>query len=1199
MLVLTGGTTQAQPQAPYNLRATPGDGEVQLSWLFSGHAAVTGFSFRYATDAAALSGAAPSGWLAISGSTPETDEHLVQELANGTRYYFQVRAVGRDVESAASEIATVQLPASPNELVEIPDDELRTAIRTALGRDWGMPITRLDMATLTHLQANDRHITDLSGLEHLINSTHFNLEGNQITDLSPLGGLTALQSLKLAYNEVVDISPLADLTGLTHLDLAGNGVADVSALEGLTSLQWLILDFNEIVDISALGNLTNLASLSLSFNRIADVSPLRSLTALYRLFLYNNEIVDVSALGDLTGLNNLRLANNRIVDASALGSLTHLRRLHLSNNEIADVSAFGGLVNMDELILDNNAITDVSALGGLSALRNLYLDNNEIVDVSALGGLTGLVDLWLADNRIVDVSALGNLTRLNRLHLANNQITDVSALGGLVDVRSLYLDNNQIADVSAFERMSWVRALSLNGNEITDVSALSGLTQLRDLWLADNEITDTSPLGTLELLHLCLAKNHIRHPGELPSLMQGLDLSDNAIADVTTLGDLVWSGPSWLNLSGNEITDVAPIGNLTPRALYLDDNDISDVSVLRRSDGLYVENNRIGDVSALVGRYGTGASVALRGNPLSADAIERDVPAIRWAGTTVLSGRQLPLFPSTLDTIGREGFVRVLNRSESAGIVWVEAVDDAGVRRGPVRLAVGPGAAAHFDSTDLEGGNAAKGLESGVGAPTAGSWRLELSSTLDIEALAYIRMPDGFLTSVHDVVPRYQRACSDIPQWGRSARRPSDLHVAIFNPARDLAQRSTLRLINANEDTSPAEWVRPATSLSTSIWGIDDAGALRAVDVSIRAGAATATAAQLERFGIGDGIGKWRLIVPAARSLEAMSLLESPHGHLTNLSSVPLPGADGAWRVPFFPAASSAGGQGFVRIANVGDEPAEAAVVAVDDSGMRTEPVVLRLGPWEALHFSSKDLEQGNEASDLGWGVGSPRQGDWRLEITSASDIGVTSFLRYRDGFLTSMHDVVSADGNVYNVVFFNPARNTRQVSLLRLANDSDAAATVSIIGVDDAGRRGGEVGAVIPSGQATTFTAAQLEEGAPGLVGRMGSGQGKWQLLVATDRPLTVMSLLASSSGHLTNLSSRGDGGRRPLRRVGKPYRPSPPRWWSFWREPPTWYTDARMGAIGFAPGGDGKRLRGVEAAFRDRTWTPLQGERPASYSR
>ena len=36
-----------------------------------------------------------------------------------------------------------------------------------------------------------------------------------------------------------------------------------------------------------------------------------------------------------------------------------------------------------------------------------------------------------------------------------------------------------------------------------------------------------------------------------------------------------------------------------------------------------------------------------------------------------------------------------------------------------------------------------------------------------------------------------------------------------------------------------------------------------------------------------------------------------------------------------------------------------------------------------------------------------------------------------------------------------------------------------------------------------------------------IGDGQGKWELAVASDRPLMVMSLLSSPTGHLTNLST------------------------------------------------------------------------------
>ena len=56
-----------------------------------------------------------------------------------------------------------------------------------------------------------------------------------------------------------------------------------------------------------------------------------------------------------------------------------------------------------------------------------------------------------------------------------------------------------------------------------------------------------------------------------------------------------------------------------------------------------------------------------------------------------------------------------------------------------------------FNSSELEDGNPAKGLSGGVGDDGDGDWRLELTSDLDIEALAYIRTDSGFLTTVHDV----------------------------------------------------------------------------------------------------------------------------------------------------------------------------------------------------------------------------------------------------------------------------------------------------------------------------------------------------------------------------------------------------------------------------------------------------------------
>ena len=53
------------------------------------------------------------------------------------------------------------------------------------------------------------------------------------------------------------------------------------------------------------------------------------------------------------------------------------------------------------------------------------------------------------------------------------------------------------------------------------------------------------------------------------------------------------------------------------------------------------------------------------------------------------------------------------------------------------------------------------------------------------------------------------------------------------------------------------------------------------------------------------------------------------------------------------------------------------------------------------------------------------------------------------------------------------------------------------------------------------TVSAQTLEEGARWLDGHLGDGAGKWQLYVSADRPIQVMSLLRSPTGHLANLST------------------------------------------------------------------------------
>ena len=225
-----------------------------------------------------------------------------------------------------------------------------------------------------------------------------------------------------------------------------------------------------------------------------------------------------------------------------------------------------------------------------------------------------------------------------------------------------------------------------------------------------------------------------------------------------------------------------------------------------------------------------------------------------------------------VDRETREGFVRVINRSSEAGTVRITAYDDAGSPgQETVTLRLKANQRVHFNSGDLEKGTDAKPL-TGVVGDGEGDWRLRLDSTLDIQVMAYARShPCGFLTSLHDLAPCEANRCQ----------------IAVFNPASNEKQRSRLRLVNPS-----------AGRVSVTITGVDDAGQSPGgpvrFDLPARA-ARTLSAAQLEsatsddreglRGALGNGVGKWELIVEADHAIHAMSLMESPTGHLTNLST--------------------------------------------------------------------------------------------------------------------------------------------------------------------------------------------------------------------------------------------------------------------------------------------------------------------------
>ena len=232
--------------------------------------------------------------------------------------------------------------------------------------------------------------------------------------------------------------------------------------------------------------------------------------------------------------------------------------------------------------------------------------------------------------------------------------------------------------------------------------------------------------------------------------------------------------------------------------------------------------------------------------------------------------------------------------------------------------------------------------------------------------------------------------------------------------------------------------------------------------------------------------------------------------------------------IPFVPPVSKAQQKGFVRIINRSDRAGAVQIEAFDDEGRHSGPVELSLNAKQTRQLNSVDLEQGNPSKGLSGGIGEG-QGNWRLKLTTGLEIEALAYVRSRGGLVTGMHETAAetAEGSMhYRVPFFNPGRNTGQVSTLRLINPGEGIANVGITGLDDNGNAPpeGEVSLLLEGGTARTLTARQLEKGHPGIEGRFGAGSGKWQLSISADRPILVMNLLHGRlRGNLVNISPGG----------------------------------------------------------------------------
>ncbi len=205
-------------------------------------------------------------------------------------------------------------------VVAFPDGNLEQVIRKEIDKNEG-PIYQSELKGITYLSGDNHGITNLAGMEYLVDLKELNLAGNNIDDLTPLKKLVNLEEVCLSRNKVYDLSPLKELKNLRVLDLSFCNITNIKSLPVMPSLFQLDLSYNKLTDLQPLAKLRTLQELFLDDNNIGKVEPLAQLTALQSLGLQDNKIKDVAPLKGLVNLEWLGIKGNPVKNLSVLSSL--------------------------------------------------------------------------------------------------------------------------------------------------------------------------------------------------------------------------------------------------------------------------------------------------------------------------------------------------------------------------------------------------------------------------------------------------------------------------------------------------------------------------------------------------------------------------------------------------------------------------------------------------------------------------------------------------------------------------------------------------------------------------------------------------------------------------------------------------------------------------------------------------------------
>lgn len=544
-------------------------------------------------------------------------------------------------------------------------------------------ISAAELESVWFIDARNKGITSLEGLQYATMLFEIVASGNSISDISPIANLEFLyvvdltnnnlsgtidfaqtswlmtENINLGYNEIESVKNATSLMSVRYLDLSYNKLSDITELIGFTALETLLIN-------------NNCYSLDPSDSDYGYFAQIQSENSGMGTYVYEPQLVGEIAedfVLDITDENLLNALLENGVDVTGDGRISACElgnvytRLDLSGCEISDISALEYAINAETIDLSGNAVESVSALSGLTKLKELDISDNRIESISELSALKNLTSFNAGGNRIEDISVVAGFTALTDLDLSRNNIEDVSALKNLTALKTLNLSDNFISSAqfaSSFEN------LDLSYNVFTTVADLvsikAGTLDITYNNLVASEISasDFADVTTLiyeqqteydgsyrdavefpdsALLNVLLGQKYINvdgdgviTKGELASFNGTLNLKDTEVTDITGLRYM--KRLNTLRLDNTQVSDISEVAQMTRLEVFTAANsNISDLSALTQLEKLQyitVPRTKVTSIDVLSeNKLYSLVSINLMGNGLTDVSALKNIPTLK------------------------------------------------------------------------------------------------------------------------------------------------------------------------------------------------------------------------------------------------------------------------------------------------------------------------------------------------------------------------------------------------------------------------------------------------------------------------------------------------------------------------------------------------------------------------------------------